>query len=152
MEIDISAYLSEEDKQRIAEEEYRKVIRSIVYTDKERLFSNAAYRTVQKLVDERFGESLSKILEEKTVKIINDLSTYTVFKKKDAWDNDDSKGWKYLQESVDKHKDLIEDRVVQIIQEVDSDYVRNRLEDLMCEVVENRLLGKSFKKEDNNEL
>ena len=152
MEIDISAYLSEEDKQRIAEEEYRKVIRSIVYTDKERLFSNAAYRTVQKLVDERFGESLSKILEEKTVKIINDLSTYTVFKKKDAWDNDDSKGWKYLQESVDKHKDLIEDRVVQIIQEVDSDYVRNRLEDLMYEVVENRLLGKSFKKEDNNEL
>ena len=152
MEIDISAYLSEEDKQRIAEEEYRKVIRSIVYTDKERLFSNAAYRIVQKLVDERFGESLSKILEEKTVKIINDLSTYIVFKKKDAWDNDDSKGWKYLQESVDKHKDLIEDRVVQIIQEVDSDYVRNRLEDLMYEVVENRLLGKSFKKESNNEL
>jgi|SRR5690606_4754934 len=152
MEIDISAYLSEEDKQRIAEEEYRKVIRSIVYTDKERLFSNSAYRIVQKLVDERFGESLSKILEEKTVKIINDLSTYNVFKKKDAWDNDDSKGWKYLQESVDKHKDLIEDRVVQIIQEMDPDYVRNRLEDLMYDVVENRLLGKSFKKGDDNEL
>lgn len=37
MEIDINQYLSEEDKRRIAEEEYRNAMRSWVVVDKERI-------------------------------------------------------------------------------------------------------------------
>lgn len=92
-ELDVDSLLSEEDKIEIIKDEYRKVIRQVVNVDKERIFSNAAYTVVQKLVDEVFGEDLNTILVEKVKGIIKDLSSYTVFKKQDAWERDESKGW-----------------------------------------------------------
>lgn len=147
MEIDINQYLSEDDKKRIAEEEYRSVIRSVVNVDKERLLSNAAYTVVQKLIDEQFGEDMNTILVEKTINIISDLSQYSVFKKKDAWDKDESKGYKYLQEAVENNKGLIEDKVTEVIASLDPSSFHYKLEELMYQVVENRLLGKTFKQE-----
>lgn len=148
MEIDINQYLSEEDKKRITEEEYRSAIRSAVVVDKERLLSNAAYTVVQKLIDEQFGEDMNKLLVEKTINIISDLSAYSVFKKKDAWDKDESKGYKYLQEAVENNKELIEDKVIEIIGSLEPYDFHYKLEQLMCQVVENRLLGKTFKQEE----
>ena len=148
MEINIDDYISEEEKKRIAEEEYRSVIRNYVNVDKERILTNCAYRVVQKLVDEAFNEDLNQILVGKVEKIINDLSAYSVFKRKDAWDKDESKGYKYLEQAVDKHKDLVEDRVVEIINNLDPSDFHYKLEQLMYQVVENRLLGKTFKEED----
>ena len=148
MEINIDDYISEEEKKRIAEEEYRSVIRNYVNVDKERILTNCAYRVVQKLVDEAFNEDLNQILVGKVEKIINDLSAYSVFKRKDAWDKDESKGYKYLEQAVDKHKDLVEDRVVEIINNLDPSDFHYKLEQLMYQVVENRLLGKTFKQEE----
>ena len=148
MEINIDDYISEEERKRIAEEEYRSVIRNYVNVDKERILTNYAYRVVQKLVDEAFNEDLNQILVGKVEKIINDLSAYSVFKRKDAWDKDESKGYKYLEQAVDKHKDLVEDRVVEIINNLDPSDFHYKLEQLMYQVVENRLLGKTFKEED----
>lgn len=148
MEINIDDYISEEERKRIAEEEYRSVIRNYVNVDKERILTNCAYRVVQKLVDEAFNEDLNQILVGKVEKIINDLSAYSVFKRKDAWDKDESKGYKYLEQAVDKHKDLVEDRVVEIINNLDPSDFHYKLEQLMYQVVENRLLGKTFKEED----
>lgn len=148
MEINIDDYISEEEKKRIAEEEYRSVIRNYVNVDKERILTNCAYRVVQKLVDEAFNEDLNQILVDKTVAIIHDLSAYSLFKRKDAWDKDESKGYKYLEQAVDKHKDLIENRVVEIIQTMNGENFHYKLEELMYQVVENRLLGKTFKQEE----
>jgi len=148
MEIDINQYLSEEDKRRIAEEEYRNAMRSWVVVDKERILSNAAYTVVQKLVDEQFGEDMNKILVDKTVEIIKNLSSHSVFKRKDAWDKDESKGYKYLQEAVDNNKDLIEAKVAEIIESLDASQFHYKLEELMYQVVENRLLGKTFKQDE----
>lgn len=148
MEIDISQYLSEEDKKRIAEEEYRSVIRSVVAVDKERILSNAAYTVVQKMIDEQFGEDMNTILVDKTIAIIQGMSDFNVFKRKDAWDKDESKGYKYLQDAVESNKGLIEDKVAEIIQSLDASDFHYKLEELMYQVVENRLLGKTFKKND----
>lgn len=144
MEININDYLTEDDKKRIAEEEYRSVMRSLVNVDKERILSNCAYNVVQKLVDEQFNEDLNKILTDKVVNIISELSAYSVFKAKNAWDKDESKGYKFLQDAVDNNKPLIEDKVVEIISQLDASQFHYKLEELMYQVVENRLLGKSF--------
>jgi len=148
MEIDINQYLSEEDKKNIAEEEYRSAIRQLVQVDKERILSNCAYTVVQKLVDEAFNEDLNTILVNKVKDIIDDLSPYSVFKRKDAWDRDESKGQKYLDNAVEANKVLIEQKVQDIIVEMDVKDFHYRLEELMYSVVENRLLGRSFTGED----
>ena len=56
--------------------------------------------------------------------------------------------YKYLEQAVDKHKDLIENRVVEIIQTMNGENFHYKLEELMYQVVENRLLGKTFKQEE----
>ena len=145
MEINIHDYISEEEKKRIAEEEYRSVIRNYVNVDKERILTNCAYRVLQKLVDEAFNEDLNQILVGKVENIINDLTSYSVFKRKDAWDKDESKGYKYLEQAVDNHKGLIEDKVVEIISSLEAHDFHYKLEELVYQVVENRLLGKTFK-------
>jgi len=147
MEIDISQYLSEEEKKSIAVEEYRNAIRQLVQVDKERILSNCAYTVVQKLVDDAFNEDLNTILVDKVKDIINNLSSYSVFKRKDAWDKDESKGHKYLESAVEDNKQLIESKVQEIIAELDVSSFHYKLEELMYNVVENRLLGRSFQNE-----
>ena len=147
MEIDISQYLSEEDKKSIAIEEYCNAIRQLVQVDKERILSNCAYTVVQKLVDDAFNEDLNTILVDKIKDIINNLSPYSVFKRKDAWDKDESKGYKYLESAVEDNKQLIESKVQEIIAELDVSSFHYKLEELMYNVVENRLLGRSFQNE-----
>lgn len=105
-------------------------------------------KVIQKLVDEAFNEDLNTILVNKVKDIIDDLSSYSVFKRKDAWEKDESKGQKYLDNAVEDNKQLIEQKVQDIITEMDVTNFHYRLEELMYAVVENRLLGKSFTGED----
>lgn len=144
MEIKIEDYLTQEDMKRIAEEEYRSAIRSVVVVDKERILSNAAYTVVQKLVDEHFNESLNEILVEKVVALINDLSAYNVFKSKDVFGKDESKGWTYMQQAIENNKHMIEAKVVELLEGMDISGLHYRLEDIMVGVIEKRLTGRSF--------
>lgn len=146
VEIDLNEYLTHEDKKRIAEEEYRQAIRSVVAVDKERILSNAAYTVVQKLIDEQFGEDMNQLLVEKVKHIIDNLSSYNVFKCKDAWDRDESKGWAYLQQAMDDNKDLIDNRVKSIVKEwltLESreDMIQEIAQDAVYNVIRERLTG-----------
>ena len=55
---------------------------------------------------------------------------------------------KYLDNAVEDNKHLIEQKVQDIIAELDVKDFHYRLEELMYSVVENRLLGRSFTGED----
>ena len=149
-ELDVDSLLSEEDKIEIIKDEYRKVIRQVVNVDKERIFSNAAYHVVQKLVDEVFGEDLNEILVEKVKNIIKDLSSYTVFKKQDAWERDESKGWGYLQAAIESQEQAIHSRVQEIVEnylttEVQEDTIHQLAQDAVYRVIQDRLIGKENK-------
>jgi hypothetical protein len=142
MEIDISEYLSQSEMKLIAETEWRRMCGAKFLSDSERIFSNAAYASVQKMVDEQMGGKLEEIIRDKVIVILNKMSDFNVFKKADAWDRDESKGWTYLQQAVEDNKHLINDRVRRIISSVDEGYIRGKLEDLMYQVIEDRLIGK----------
>lgn len=148
VEININDYLSEEDKIEIAKEEFRNAIRSAVVVDKERILSNCAYGVVQKLVDEHFNEDINTILTAKVVDIIKDMSAYNVFKAKDAWGKDESKGWTYLQAAIDNNKSLIDTRVKEIVEDFLTTEGREVMieeiaQDAVYRVITDRLIGKN---------
>lgn len=145
-ELDVDSLLSEEDKIEIIKDEYRKVIRQVANVDKERIFSNAAYTVVQKLVDEVFGEDLNTILVDKVKNIINEMSSYIVFKKQDVWERDESKGWGYLQAAIESQESTIHSRVQEIVEnylttEVQEDTIHQLAQDAVYRVIQDRLIG-----------
>ena len=60
--------------------------------DAERIFSNAAYEAVIGIVNDGFDGKAVEMVAEKAKSIIGELSPYSVFRRKDAWDHADSEG------------------------------------------------------------
>ncbi|CAO3886329.1 hypothetical protein [Achromobacter mucicolens] len=137
--INIDDYLSDEDKRQIARDEFRAACAGRSAADFERILSNAAYDLVRKEVDAVFDGDMVATVRANAVKIINDLSSYTVFAKPNAWDREASKGWTYLQEAIEAARPALAERVLAIIAEMDGDDLRGRLDGLIGDVIVSKL-------------
>jgi hypothetical protein len=82
-----------------------------------RLISNLSYSFVWDMIDQQFNGELRRILSMNISKIINGLSSFSVFRQKDAWGREDSVAYKILQEEMANARPLIKARVEQIVQE-----------------------------------
>lgn len=112
MEINVQDYLSEDEMKEIAKDVWADQCRHKLEKDKERIISNEAYSCVFKMVDEVFGENLNQILTEKIVEIIKDMSSFSVFRVKNAWDRDESVAQKVMCQVVEENKHILKDTVV----------------------------------------
>lgn len=115
MEINIENYLSEETIKDMISEELRVVIKR----DTERILTNMAFYVVFKAVDEALDDSAKEFIKAKAISIINDLSSFCVFRKKDAWEKEDSIAYKTLQEAMNENKGLIKQKVCEAIENRD---------------------------------
>lgn len=59
--INVLDYLTDEQMQEIAANEFRRLCVETYRTDHERIFSNAAYKTVAKIVDETFDGKMHEL-------------------------------------------------------------------------------------------
>lgn len=139
IEIDIHDYLSEEE---IAEEcryvvgqEVREKLRT--EEDIHRFMSNSSYHFVWDAVDELCPENMRELIAAKIPEIVNELATYCVFRPKDVWDREESKGWTILQSVLSESKPLIEKRVHELIQEFDLREFRDVLDSQIENVIDN---------------
>lgn len=149
MEVSIDVYdvASEEE----VKEAVLDVVRSLVVRqfsgaeeNLNRLIANLSYSYVFEMVNQQFDGNLNELLKSKIVDIINNLSTYTVFQKKDAWEKEDSVAYKALQEEMTNARPLIKNRVEHIIQE----YPFHELDqDEIGEVIYQCIMDKLFSKE-----
>jgi len=112
MEINVQDYLSEDEMKEIAKDVWADQCRYKLEKDKERIVSNEAYACVFKMVDEVFGENLNQILTEKIVEIIKDMSSFNVFRVKNAWDRDESVAQKVMCQVVEENKHILKETVV----------------------------------------
>lgn len=133
--IDIDEYLGEEEKRQIARDEFRAACARRSATDFERILGNAAYDLVRKEVDAAFDGSMVDTVRANAVKIINQLSSYSVFTPPSAWDREASKGWTYLQEAIDNAKPVMAARVLEIVTQMDADYLRGMIDGLIGDVI-----------------
>ena len=62
-----------------------------------RLVTNLSYQYVYDMVDRQYDGKLDELLKSKISDVINGLSEFTVFHKKDAWETEESAAYKILQ-------------------------------------------------------
>jgi len=144
MEIDFGCYLSEDERKQIVADTFRQMCADTFKKDSERIFSNAAYQVVFKIVDDQFEGNVSNIIADKAVLLINDLSPYSVFRSNDYW-NKQSPAHEALNEAIKENKQAVIDRVAQIITEFDDYQLRETILDTANEFIYDQLFKRDKK-------
>lgn len=143
MDIDFEHYLSEYERKEIVASVFREKCVETLKKDGQRVISNASYEIVTKMVEEIFDGKLKELLVEKTKHIINELTSYTVFKRKDAWESDDSVGWQLLQEIMRESRPAMQARISEIITTLNEEDMRQALRDEALYLLNSKLFGKA---------
>lgn len=141
MEIDFIQYLTEEEKQQIVRDEFSQYVRNQFEKDHERIFNNAAYSVIYAAVNEHFNGEMAAKIKEKAIEVIEGLSTYTVFKRKDAWDKDESKGFIALNQSIEELRPAIKDKLQSLIDSLDEGELNELLKDEAVYLLDKKLFG-----------
>ena len=145
MEINIMDYVSQEDIKEGCIEELRGRIRdNLRYISPSDILGNISYQCVFKEIEDLLQikeEEMKQRILEKTIEIIENLSSYSIFRSKDNYTKEDSLGQKYVIEAVENNKELIQDRVKELLVDFNSNYFKEELQDKIYEVVTERLFG-----------
>lgn len=144
VEIDIEEILSPEEIKEIAKDVVSNQLNRLYSGAEEnlqRLVVNLSYGFVFEMVNKEFDGNLENILKDKITEIINDLSAYSVFKKKDAWEVKDSAARIILDEEFTKARPLLQSRIEKIINEYEFDMLK---EEEISDVVYECVMGKLF--------
>jgi len=143
MEINISDYVSEEDKREIAQQAFREMCCDDFKNDHERtrIISNAAYKTTYTMVDEAISEPLDCLIRDSTVRIIKELTTYTVFGRKGIYQGSDTKARGILEQCVEDNKEFLNEQIRDIIAGMDEDILEEHLKEEALILLDEKLFG-----------
>ena len=143
MEIDVKDYLSESEIKEIVQQELRiKVRQQFDLNNIERIFTNSAYHIVWEEVNKSIDYDVTEFIKNKVIEIINGMTSFSVFRRKGDYDDKNSIAQEYLNQYVEENKNIINDRVIEIMQGLDSEKLNDQLYDLIYQVVEDRIIGK----------
>ena len=120
MDIKIEDYLDEEEIKEICKDAlYQKIREDIRELNVNDIIANISYAEVAAMVDTYVGEDdfCKKEIPKKVHRVIDELSTYTVFRKSDAWERKNSIAYDIMEEECRASRPLIKARVEQIINE-----------------------------------
>lgn len=139
--VDISDYLSDgEIKSVVKDTLSRHVYNSISKESVDRLIGNISYEFIFELVNKKLDEDISLLIRDKVIDLINNLSSYYIFREKDAY-GDASVGQKILNDEVEKSRDLIKSKVNEVISDYEFYNVRDSIGDVVYECVMSKLFG-----------
>ena len=150
IEVNIHDYFSDDDiKDVLRTAIYDEIKESISYDKSLTTFiANLSHKYVFKMVDdivkENIGTGIEDSIKQKVPEIINDLSSYSIFREKDNWQKE-SVGQKLLNEAVIKNKDLLEDKVKELlVKEYNKYNAGDDFADLLSDVVYKIFLPKNL--------
>lgn len=132
IKIDIDDYLTDEDIREICKEQVAYKVQSYLGDEQntKRVLSNLSYEIIFDEVDRHLGESSKEIIRKNTLKIINDLTNYSVFRD-NSYGGSKSMATNIMEESVRENKELIKDKVREAISNKDfSEEVWTKFEQL----------------------
>jgi len=142
MEVDIKEYLSNEEIKEICKAHLRMQLQQ----EGERLATNMAYSAAAQIIDEAFSNEEKTVLKTRVRKVIEDCSSYNLFRKKDAWGSEESVAYRALQEAVSENIPTLKVRVAEVMEAYPISEELFKNSDLMAEVLVNTL-RKGFGKE-----
>lgn len=116
MEINIMDYVSEDEIKRTILASVENKVREMKESDLERIYTNACYHAVTEASDRLIQEKgLEFSLESKVKKVIEDLSSFTVFYQGNYPGGRNSKAYNLMQSIVEEEKDLLRSKVKELI-------------------------------------
>lgn len=130
-EIEIDNYLTEEEKKEIAIDVFRERISKDLFksnmsnierdSEIQRIMGNISHDIVIEEMNRRIS-NYEEVLKAKVEETLNksDLSYY-IFKRKDAWEREESLGTTYIQEEIRANKDIIKNKVRETIANYDAE-------------------------------
>ena len=130
-EIEIDNYLTDEEKKEIAIDVFRERISKDLFkghmsnlerdSEIQRIIGNISHDIVIEEMNRRIS-NYEEILKTKVEETLNksDLSYY-IFKRKDAWEKEESLGTTYIREEIYANKDIIKNKVREAIANYDAE-------------------------------
>ena len=144
MDIKIEDYLDEQEIKEICKDalnqKIREDMRKLNVND---IIANISYAEVAAMVDTYVGEDnfCKKEIPQKVHRVIDELSTYTVFRKADAWERKNSIAYDIMQEECRASRPRIKARIEQIIDEYNFPQLeRSEIMYTIADVLTDRLL------------
>jgi len=113
MEINIAEYLSHEEVRQIVIDTIRGRTEKMF---SERVLSNMAYNCAWKILDDTLTDEALQTIEPQVKKIIGELTGSSLFRKKNAWDAEESVAYTELQKAVSDNIPLIHKKVRDVIE------------------------------------
>ena len=144
MDIKIEDYLDEQEIKEICKDAlYQKIREDMRELNANDIIANISYAEVAAMVDTYVGEDnfCKKEIPKKVHRVIDELSTYTVFRKADAWERKNSIASDIRQEECRASRPHIKARIEQIIDEYNFPQLeRNEIMYTIADVLTDRLL------------
>ena len=144
MDIKIEDYLSKEEIKEICKDAlYQKIREDMRELNVNDIIANISYAEVAAMVDTYVGEDnfCKKEIPQKVHRVIDELSTYTVFRKADAWERKNSIAYDIMQEECRASRPRIKARIEQIIDEYNFPQLeRSEIMYTIADVLTDRLL------------
>ena len=144
MYIEIKDYLSPEEIKEICKDAlYQKIREDMSKLNVNDILANISHADVEAMVDEYVGEDdfCKTEIPKKVRNVIENLSTFTVFRKADAWERQSSIAQDILDEECRAARPLIKKRVEQIINEYSFPQLeRDEIMYTIADVLTDRLL------------
>lgn len=111
----------------------------------ERLISNLSYEFLFDEISKCISEDSEKLVKETVIKLLKQPDTFKhlIFRRKDAWEYEESKGYRILQETIESCKELIKNRIVEEIEKYDfnTEEFRYSIKDTINEIIEEKLFN-----------
>jgi hypothetical protein len=127
--MDFEKYLSAEKREEIAVEVFSQFCADKFKNDAERIFSNAAYRAVWAVVDEKFDGKAAEMVAAKVPQIIADLSAFSVFRSQPLAGEKKGPGLIALEQAIERHRTTLGVRIVDLCAEITKEDVLQMLAD-----------------------
>ena len=144
MDIKIEDYIDEQEIKEICKDAlYQKIREDMRGLNVNDIIANISYAEVAAMVDTYVGEDnfCKKEIQQKVHRVIDELSTYTVFRKADAWERKNSIAYDIMEEECRASRPRIKARIEQIIDEYNFPQLeRSEIMYTIADVLTDRLL------------
>lgn len=139
MEINIKDYMSDEEIKAIIEDEIVKETRRTLCNEKEitRILTNISYYELWKKIEEEVP-NCQEIIKEKTKEQMLEISKFDIFQKRDDFlEYKDSLAQQFLNESVKENKNIIDDKVKTIMNELSLTDIKYDIQSIIEQYIDN---------------
>jgi len=144
MNIDIKDYLNEEEIKEIIKNAITIEVKNRLYTEKEitRILTNISYYELWRAIEEEVP-NCRELIKEKIKEKITTIEKYDIFRKADNFiEKEDSYALKILNECVSENKNIINNKVRNIMNELSLTDLKYEINDILETYIENLFKNK----------